>query len=78
MNEIKALLEAACQVLLEPFATGYMLRCGNALGFTAGQEKDVAQRSGLLLYQLVGEVDQNVLAVLAATTEILDKAVLIR
>jgi hypothetical protein len=51
MNEIKALVEFVCQVILEPLATGYMLRCGNALGFTAGQEKDVAQRSGgLLLY----------------------------
>jgi hypothetical protein len=78
MNEIKALLEAACQVLLEPFATGYMLRCGNALGFTAGQEKDVSQCSGsLLLYQFIGKVDKNVLAVLAATAKILNKAVLV-
>jgi hypothetical protein len=78
MNEIKALLDAACQVILEPMTTVSMLRCGNALRFTAGQEEDVAQRSGeLLLYQLIGEVDKNVLAVLAATAKILDETVLI-
>jgi hypothetical protein len=30
-----------------------------------------------LLYQLIGEVDKNVLAVLAATAKILDKTVLV-
>jgi hypothetical protein len=50
----------------------------NALGFTAGQEEDVAQCSGgLLLYQLVGEVNKNVLAVLAAAAKILDETMLV-
>jgi hypothetical protein len=78
MNEIKALLEDACQVILEPLATVICCAAVNALGFTAGQEKDVAQCSGgLLFYQLIGKVDKNVLAVLATTAKILDETMLV-